>query len=423
MNVSEKVFSGFQVATLARPGTVLASDEKGQPLFTAPSVPYTVVENGVVGVTNGQIEWIVPREMLPPLPSGVEVIHGHHRWLTPGLIDCHTHLIYGGNRAGEWESRLNGVSYQEIARAGGGILSSVRSTRSASEDDLLASTERRLDCLLREGVTTVEIKSGYGLDLETELKMLRVAQQIGNRRDVQVEATLLAAHAVPPEFAGRGDAYIDWICNELIPAARGLCTAVDAFCETIAFSVQQCERLFAAAQQAGLKIKVHAEQLSRTGIAVTAAKLGALSVDHVEYLSDDDCAELASYSTVATLLPGAYYCLRETQKPPVAALRKNKVSMAVATDSNPGSSPVVSLLLMGNMACNLFGLTPEESLAGMTRNAAQALGLQDRLGTLEPGKQADLAVWNVESPAEIFYGLGLNPCTASFRKGVLRDLD
>ena len=202
MNVPEKVFSGFQVATLARPGTVLASDENGQPLFTAPSVPYTVVENGVVGVTNGQIEWIVPREMLPPLPNDVEVIHGHHRWLTPGLIDSHTHLIYGGNRAGEWESRLNGVSYQEIARAGGGILSSVRSTRSASEDDLLASAEKRLDCLLREGVTTVEIKSGYGLDLETELKMLCVAQQVGTRRDVQVEATLLAAHAVPPEFAG-----------------------------------------------------------------------------------------------------------------------------------------------------------------------------------------------------------------------------
>ncbi|MEQ1905630.1 MAG: imidazolonepropionase [Pirellulaceae bacterium] len=423
MNVPEKVFSGFQVATLARPGTVLASDENGQPLFKAPSVPYTVVENGVVGVTNGQIEWIVPREMLPPLPSDVEVIHGHHRWLTPGLIDCHTHLIYGGNRANEWESRLNGVSYQEIARAGGGILSSVRSTRSASEDDLLASAEKRLDCLLREGVTSVEIKSGYGLDLETELKMLRVAQQIGNRRNVHVEATLLAAHAIPPEFAGRGDAYIDWICRELIPAARGLCTAVDAFCETIAFSVQQVEALFAAAQQAGLKIKVHAEQLSRTGIAVAAAKHGALSVDHVEYLSDDDCAELGKYTTVATLLPGAFYCLRETQKPPIAALRKNKVAMAVATDSNPGSSPVVSLLLMGNMACNLFGLTPEESLAGMTRNAAQALGLQDRLGTLEPGKQADLTVWNVESPAEIFYGLGLNPCTASFRKGVLRDLD
>ncbi len=422
MNVPEKVFSGFQVATLALPGTVLSVDDEGQPLFTAPATAYSVVENGTVGVTNGQIDWIVPRDMLPQLPSEVEVVHGHHRWLTPGLIDCHTHLVYGGNRATEWESRLNGVSYQEIARAGGGILSSVRNTRAASEDELLMSAEKRLCRLMKEGVTTIEIKSGYGLDQESELKMLRVARQLGHRLDVHVEATLLAAHAVPPEFTGRGDDYVDWICREMIPASRELCTAVDVFCETIAFSPQQTERVFLAAKQFGLKIKVHAEQLSRTGIALTAAKLGALSVDHVEYLSDADCAALASYPTVATLLPGAFYCLRETQKPPIAALRKNKVAMAVATDSNPGSSPVVSLLLMGNMACNLFGLTPEESLLGMTRHAAQALGLQNRLGTLEPGKQADLAVWNVESPAEIFYGLGLNLCTASFRNGVQRDL-
>ncbi|MEZ6095883.1 MAG: imidazolonepropionase [Pirellulaceae bacterium] len=396
-----KVFSDFRIAT--------CSGEQG----------YELLEHHVIGVRSGVIEWIRDRAELGELDPETEIIHGHGRLLTPGLIDCHTHLVYGGNRAGEWESRLNGASYEEIARAGGGILSSVRSTRAASEDELYAQSSRRLVELAREGITTVEIKSGYGLDLDSELKMLRVARRLEERFGIRIERTLLAAHAVPPEYVGRSDDYIDWVCREAIPTAvaEGLCSAVDAFCETIAFSRQQTERVLQAGIDAGLKIKVHAEQLSNQGMAASAARMGAMSVDHLEYLSADDCKVLAENNTVAVLLPGAFYCLRETQLPPITALREANAKIAVATDANPGSSPMLSLLLAGNMACNLFQLTPQEVLLGMTINAAQALGLANELGSIAPGKLADFAVWDVEKPAELFYTMGHNPCVMRFRGG------
>ena len=309
--------------------------------------------------------------------------------------------------------RLGGVPYEEIARQGGGILSSVKATRAATEDQLVDAAVPRLTQLAAEGVTTVEIKSGYGLDLGTEFKMLRAAKRVGDRCGVHVETTLLGAHAVPPEFKGRAGDYLDLVCNEMIPAAanENLCGAVDAFCESIAFDVDQTKRVFEAGLAAGLKIKVHAEQLSDMGMAAEAARMGAISADHLEYLAAKDCPVLAEHQTVATLLPGAFYCLKETQKPPVAALLENKVPIAIATDSNPGSSPMLSLLLAGNMACNLFGLTPELSLAGMTRTAAKALSLADR-GEIRVGLRADFAIWNVNSPAEISYQIGGNPCAA-----------
>ncbi len=334
---------------------------------------------------------------------------GQGQLLTPGLIDCHTHLIFAGNRADEWAARLGGKTYAEIAQAGGGILSTVRKTRSASEDDLIASAASRLVHLLREGVTTVEIKSGYGLDLATELRMLRAARRLGELFPVRVVTTLLAAHVVPPEFAGRGDDYVSWVCREMIPAATGLCSAVDVFCESIAFSLAQTERIFDAAQSTGLAIKVHAEQLSRTGAAVMAAQRGALSVDHLEHLSEADCQLLATTSTVATLLPGAFYSLREKQLPPVVALLRAGVPIAVATDCNPGSSPLTSLLLAANMACNLFGLTAGQAFAGITGHAAQALGLERECGSLAPGKRADLCIWQANTVPELLYGLGQHP--------------
>jgi len=415
----DQLFTGFRLATMALPGTVLGTDLDGTPLLSAGQSCFGEIPDAVIGVANGRIAWIVPRSMLlePDGQGPVEVIDGHGRWITPGLVDCHTHLVYGGNRANEWESRLNGVPYAEIARQGGGILSSVRSTRDASEDELVRSARGRLERLMSEGVTTVEIKSGYGLDVETELKMLRAARRLEAEMNVRVVTTLLAAHAVPPEFKGRTDDYVDLVCKKIIPAAKELCTAVDAFCESIAFDCAQTTRVFQAAIDEGLRIKVHAEQLTYTGMAVIAAEMGALSVDHIEYLPDRDCETLARCGTVATLLPGAFYCLRETRLPPVAALRQAGVPIAISTDSNPGSSPVVSLLLMGNMACNLFGLTCGEALAGMTRNAAMALGLQGEVGTLQPGCVADLAVWNVGSPPEILYGIGHNPCVAVYKNG------
>ncbi len=400
---TDKVFRGFNIATMCSTGQ-----------------PYGEHRQHAIGVKDGRIAWIAPKNQLANMPPTMETIDGGNRWLTPGLIDCHTHLVYGGNRADEWEARLGGKSYEAIAREGGGILSSLRNTRAASESELVESARKRLKLLMAEGVTTVEIKSGYGLDVETELKMLRAANQLGNELAVDVETTFLGAHAVPPEFKNNADLYIDLVCHEMIPQAKPLCTAVDAFCESIAFDVGQVKRVFSTAIEHGLKIKVHAEQLTNQGMAAEASRMGAISADHLEYLSPADCSVLAENATVATLLPGAFYCLQEKQVPPVTALLENQVPIAIATDSNPGSSPVVSLLLMGNMACNLFGLTPELALAGMTRNAAQALGLQDSVGTLEVGKFADFAIWDVNSPAELFYQIGGNPCIATYKNGTLR---
>ena len=379
------------------------------------------MEGVAIGVSQGQIEWIVQEKDLPDFEPAIEVIEGNGNWLTPGLIDCHTHLVYGGNRAAEWEARLGGKSYEEIARGGGGILSSVRATRAASEDELFEQAARRLPFLLAEGVTTIEIKSGYGQDVATELKMLRAARRL-EMFGVRVETTLLGAHAVPPEFHGRADEYVELVCEEMIPAAarEKLCSAVDAFCESIAFNVEQTKQVLRCGLDHGLKIKVHAEQLSNLGMAAEAAKMGALSADHLEYLSEADVKTMASTGTVATLLPGAFYCLCETQKPPVELLLKKQVPIAIATDSNPGSSPMLSLLTVGHLACNMFRLTPEQTLRGMTKHAAQALAVDSKVGTIEVGKQADFAIWEVDSPGEIFYQVGGNPCMATYQAGKLR---
>jgi imidazolonepropionase len=371
-------------------------------------------------VTRGPIiEWIGPQRELPAYDGDVQIQEGHGRFLSPGLIDCHTHLVYGGDRSAEWEQRLNGVSYEEIARRGGGILSTVKATREASEDELFASASQRVSAFLKQGVTAIEIKSGYGLNLDTERKMLRVARRIEQHFPVHVSKTLLAAHALPPEYNGRADDYIDHICEGMLPALIGMVDAVDIFCESIAFNPQQMQRVFAAARQLNpqIQLKAHVEQLSNLGGARRAAQMGALSVDHIEYLSATDCAILAEHGTVATLLPGAFYNLKETQKPPVDALRQAGVPIAISSDANPGSSPVASLLLMANMACNLFGLTPEEAIVGLTRNAARALGLDSAMGTLAPGMQANLAIWDIPHPAGLAHGIGHNPCLAVYYQG------
>ncbi len=400
-STAQQVFIDFRIATMV-------ADSK---------TPYGQLLNHWMGVRDGKIIWIEPQPTELPTWQHVEWIQGNQRWLTPGLIDCHTHLVYGGNRADEWERRLNGESYQSIARSGGGIASTVRATRAATEDILFDTAAVRLESMIREGVTTVEIKSGYGLDLETELKMLRVARRLAEWSGVDVEATLLAAHAVPPEFAGRADQYLDLVCHTILPASKPWCTAVDIFCESIAFSLEQAETLFKAAINHGLNVKIHAEQLSYLGSAALAARYGALSADHLEYLTDADCRILKEHRTVATLLPGAFYFLKETQKPPVQSLLDHQVSIAIATDCNPGSSPISSPRTAGNMACTLFGLTPEQALAGLTRNAATALGLEHRCGTIEVGKDADFAVWQVDSPAEILYTIGNSTCESSYKKG------
>jgi len=342
--------------------------------------------------------------------------------ITPGLIDCHTHLVYGGDRVNEFEMRLNGASYAEIARAGGGIVSTVKATRDSSEEQLFEYAEGRLQPFLNEGVTTIEIKSGYGLTLSDELKMLKVARRLGQQFPVQVITSFLGAHATPPEYSGDNDAYIDNVCQEMIPAiaASGLADCVDAFCENIAFSRDQIETVFKTAQQHKLTIKLHAEQLSNQKGAVMAAQMGALSVDHIEYLSPEDVAVLKENNTVAVLLPGAFYFLGETKLPPIEALRQHSVPIAIASDSNPGSSPVSSLILMLNMACTLFKLTPEESLAGVTRNAAKALGIDADVGTIEVGKVANLVLWELQNPAQLSYVIGGNPCKMVMYKGGIR---
>jgi imidazolonepropionase len=371
-----------------------------------------IVERGAVAAKAGRIVFAGPEADLPSdLAAGAERVDCAGRWITPGLIDCHTHLVYAGNRAHEFELRLAGATYEEIARAGGGIVSSVTHLRSVSEDDLLAQTLPRLDALIAEGVTTVEVKSGYGLDLANERKSLRAARRLGAERPVCVTTTFLGAHALPAEAHGDKTAFIDTDVNEMLPAIAGdgLADAVDGFCEGVAFSPEEIARVFEAAQSLGLPVKLHADQLSDLAGAALAARFGALSADHLEYTSEEGAAAMAASGTVAVLLPGAFYFLRETHKPPVDAFRRHGVPIAVATDSNPGTSPLTSPLLTMNMAATLFGLTVDECLAGVTRVAAQALGLAGETGTLGPGKWADLAIWDIERPAELVYRMGFNP--------------
>lgn len=381
---------------------------------------YGAIEDGAIACRDGKIAYAGPQADLPDRPERLsgEVIDLRGRWVTPGLIDCHSHLVYGGNRAREFELRLEGASYEEIARAGGGIRNTVKATRAASEEELAAGALPRLKSLLAEGVTTLEIKSGYGLNLETELKQLRVARRLGADHPVTVSTTFLGAHALPPEFEGDSDGYIDAVCA-MMPevAASGLADVVDAFCENIGFSHDQTARVFQAARDNGLPVKLHADQLSDLDGAKLAADFGALSADHLEYTSEAGARAMAAAGTVAVLLPGAFYFLRETKLPPMAAFRAAGVPIAIATDSNPGSSPATSLLLMLNMACTLFRMTPEEALLGVTRHGAQALGLQDSRGTLEAGKAADLCVWDIESPAELAYRIGFNPLVTSVKDG------
>jgi imidazolonepropionase len=369
-----------------------------------------VIERGAIAVLDGRIAWIGPEANLPDV-DGVDATDCEGRWITPGLIDCHTHLVYAGNRAKEFELRLEGASYEEIARAGGGIVSSVKHLREASEEHLLRQTLPRLDALIAEGVTTVEVKSGYGLDLTNERKSLEVARRLGEGRPVTVRTTFLGAHATPPEAKGDTSAYIDTVVSEMLPviAADGLADAVDGFCEGVAFSPEEIARVFEAAIEANLPVKLHADQLSDLGGGALAARYGALSADHLEYTSEESVRAMAASGTVAVLLPGAYYFLREVQKPPVELFRRYGVPIAIATDSNPGTSPLTSVLLTMNMAATLFGLTVEECLAGSTRVAARALGLQNDTGTLEVGKRADLAIWNIDQPAELVYRIGFNP--------------
>ena len=380
---------------------------------------YSIIEDAAIVTRDGYIEWLGPRQQLPTGEYGQT--HGlEGAWVTPGLIDCHTHTVFGGNRSGEFEQRLQGVSYAEIAAAGGGIASTVRATRAASEDELFDSARQRLLCLLRDGVTSVEIKSGYGLSLESERKILRVIRRLGEELPVTVRSTCLAAHALPPEFKDRADDYIEHICHEMLPAlaAEGLVDAVDAFCEYLAFSPAQVERVFKVAQQLGLPVKLHAEQLSSLHGSSLAARYQALSADHLEFMTEEDAIAMAASGTVAVLLPGAFYFLRETQLPPMEALRKHGVKIAIASDLNPGTSPGLSLRLMLNMACTLFRMTPEEALAGVTLHAATALGMGETHGSLEPGKVADFVAWNIDRPADLAYWLGGDLDKRVVRSGV-----
>ncbi|WP_244543231.1 imidazolonepropionase [Bosea sp. CRIB-10] len=380
--------------------------------------PYGAIENGVVVAQEGCIVFVGPRSNAPGF-GNAEVTDCEGRWITPGLIDCHTHLVYGGDRAHEFELRLKGASYEEIARAGGGIVSSVKATRAASEDELFASADKRLSALIAEGVTTVEIKSGYGLDIDSEVKVLAVARRLGRERPVGVQTSFLGAHAVPAEFKGRQGDYVDLVCGPMLDAIaeQKLADAVDVFCEGIAFSPEETALVFTAAKAKGLPVKIHAEQLSNLGGAALAAGFGALSADHLEHLDEAGVIAMARAGTVAVVLPGAFYFLRETVKPPIELLRQHGVPIALATDANPGTSPLTSPLMTINMGCTLFRLTPEEALAGMTRNAALALGLQDQIGTLEAGKACDLAIWEIERPAELAYRIGFNPLHTRIRNG------
>ncbi|KJC39936.1 imidazolonepropionase [Bradyrhizobium sp. LTSP857] len=369
------------------------------------------IEHGVIAARGGHIAYAGAETDFPADADAIKRIDCEGRWITPGLVDCHTHLVYGGNRAHEFELRLKGASYEEIARAGGGIVSTVAATRKASEDELVARALPRLDALIGEGATTVEIKSGYGLDTETEMRQLAAARSLGRQRPVAIRTSFLGAHALPPEADGDKDRYIDLVCKEMLPAIAkaGLADAVDAFMEGIAFSGEQTARVFETAKGLGLPVKLHADQLSNLGGAALAAKFSAVSADHLEHTDEVGAAAMAKAGTVAVLLPGAFYFIRETQKPPVEAFRKHGVPMALATDCNPGSSPLTSLLLAMNMGATLFRMTVAECLAGVTREGARALGLLGETGTLEAGKWCDLAIWDIERPAELAYRIGFNP--------------
>jgi imidazolonepropionase len=396
MTIVDRLWHSCRLATLspARPGLGL-------------------IENGLIASSGGRILYAGAAAEAPALEAEERIDCGG-RWVTPGLIDCHTHLVYGGDRAHEFERRLAGASYEEIARAGGGIVSTVNATRQASEDDLVAAAMPRLDALISEGVTTIEIKSGYGLELETERRQLRAARRLGETRPIAVRATFLGAHAIPSEMKGDSSGYIDKVCNEMLPAIAtdGLADAVDAFCETIAFSAEETARIFAAARNLGLPVKLHADQLSNLHGAALAARFGALSADHLEYADEESVTAMAGAGTVAVLLPGAFYFIREKQTPPVDLMRRHQVPIALATDSNPGSSPLTSLLLTMNMGATLFRLTVEECIAAVTREAARALGMYGDTGSLEAGKWCDLAIWNIERPAELVYRMGFNPLHA-----------
>lgn len=377
--------------------------------LTANGAPYGLIEDGALVTEGGRIAWIGKAADLPPHYTSLNADDLDGRLVTPGLIDCHTHVVFGGDRAREFEMRLEGASYEEVARAGGGIVSTVKATRAASEKQLLEAALPRVDALIAEGVTAIEIKSGYGLDRETELRMLRAARKIGKLRPITVKTSFLGAHAIPAEYKDKADTYLEKICLPALEAAHaeGLVDAVDGFCEGIAFSPEQIGKVFDKAKEIGLPVKLHAEQLSNLNGAALAASYSALSADHLEYLDEAGVKAMAESGSVAVLLPGAFYTLRETQYPPLDLLRQHKVPVALATDCNPGSSPLTSLLLTMNMGCTLFRMTPEEALAGVTREAARALGLGDQ-GTLAPGNRADLAVWNVTHPAELSYRIGFN---------------
>lgn len=403
----EVLFIGFNLATMT---------DGGQ--------SYGELKGSALAIGAGKILWIGKESDLPVYSQeAVKVVQGDGKWITPGLIDCHTHIIYGGDRANEFEMRLQGKSYQEIAENGGGIVSTVKATRAASEEELYQSALKRLSALQAEGVTTLEIKSGYGLDLENEIKMLNVAEKLHQKTSVSVHKTFLGAHTVPQEYKNKPDDYIDMVCEQMLPsiAQAKLADAVDVFCENIGFTLEQTEKVFKAAAQHDLKIKVHAEQLSNIGATELASKYKALSSDHIEYLDSAGIAAMAQANMVAVLLPGPFYFIRETQLPPIELLRENNVAMAIATDSNPGTSPLNSILLMLNMACTLFKLTPSEALAGITCNAAKALGVEHSIGKIAQGMVADLAIWDIESPAQLAYQFGVTPLAAVYKQGKKTD--
>ncbi|MDE0492241.1 imidazolonepropionase [Psychrobacter sp. A3] len=388
------------------------------------STPYGQLESAAIGIKDGKIAWVGTYEQIKPhlthyKSDQIKNVHGN--WITPGLIDCHTHIVYGGNRSNEFEARLQGASYQDIAAQGGGIVSTVSATRTASEEELFTQSEKRLLALLREGVTSIEIKSGYGLDLDTERKMLKVARALGDKHHIHVSTTYLAAHALPPEYKDRADDYIEQVCQWLpILHSEGLIDAVDGFCENIAFSSEQIKRVFDIARSLDLPVKLHSEQLSNIGASALVAEYQGLSSDHLEHLAEDDIKKMATSNTVAVLLPGAFYTLRDTKLPPIEALRKHRVPMAISTDCNPGTSPLTSLLLAMNMGCTLFYLTTEEVLAGATVHAAQALGLAKK-GKIEVGCDADLVLWDIARPADLAYQMGLNPIAGIMVQGRWRE--
>ena len=389
----------------------------------AKSMPYGQLENAAIGIKDRKIAWIGAHTQITPSLThyqSQQITDADGHWITPGLIDCHTHIVYGGNRSNEFEARLHGANYQDIAAQGGGIVSTVRSTREANIEELFAQSEKRLLALIKEGVTSIEIKSGYGLDLETERKMLKVARALGDKHNIHVSTTYLAAHALPPEYKDRVDDYIEQVCEWLpILHSEGLVDAVDGFCENIAFTAEQIKRVFEVARSLNLPVKLHSEQLSNIGASALVAEYQGLSSDHLEHLVEDDIKKMAASNTVAVLLPGAFYTLRDTKLPPIEELRKHQVPMAISTDCNPGTSPLTSLLLAMNMGCTLFYMTPEEVLAGATVHAAQALGLAHK-GRIEVGCDADLALWDITRPADLAYQMGLNPIEGIMAKGEWR---